>query len=292
MVPASATDITVTVENQQVKAKFVLSLQQNMTQLPNQTSTLDIASDSKLSSAFTEALRAKNPSAIPSSLTLNLASKGKWLNITTGLTLSGVTEKQGDILTVDMAWKSFNVSADLQAGNLSYNALGKKYFLPVTAFYANASRLVGQPNATINGVSFFVNKTSVNGETAKNYVGNFTVFDFRALNASLDQWPRNYTLSNNTTTWQFFPASPQLDLQIEYQQMNHTTSLFANYGYNAELTVSGLARATGNTVFLDVGTGQKEMIMVGVVIATLVLAVFTQFLYRARKRKYVKVGRW
>lgn len=291
VVPSSASSVTITIEHEQAKAKLVLSLQQNMTQLPNQTSTLNMASDGNLSSAFTNALKGISPYATPSDLTLNLDSTGTSLNITATLTVSGVSERRGDILAVDMAWKAFNISSDLRAGNLSYNKMGYRYFLPVAAYYTNASRFVGRPNATITGVSFFINKTSVDGRVAENELGNFTIFDFRGLNASLEGWSRTYSLSNNTTTWRYTPQP--IDISISVQRMNRTTTdMFARYGYNAEITVLGIARAKGNTLLLDIGTGQKEWIMVGIVGVTVILAIVAQLLFRAKKKKYVKFGRW
>ncbi len=291
VVPASASDITVTVDKQQVKTKFILSLQQNITEFPNQTSTLTLASDAKLASAFTDALRKGNSSAAPSDLTLNLDSTTTTLDITTSMTVAGITERRGDILAVDMSWKAFNVSTDLRAGNLSYNTIGFRYLRPVAAFYSNASLFIGKPNQTITGVSFFVNKTSVGGPAAEDYVGNFTIFNFRALNAPLEAWSRTYSLSNNTTTWRYTPPQ-NLDFSIKVEQFNKTRNLLTSYGYGAEVTVPGLARAQGNTLFLDIGTGQKEWIMAGIVATAIVLAIVSQLLFRAKKKKYVKFGRW
>jgi hypothetical protein len=291
VVPASASNITVTVDKQQVKAKFILSLQQNVTVLPSQTGTLTLASDAKLSSAFTDALRQGNSSAAPSDLTLNLDSTTAAFDITTTMTVAGITQRHGDILTVDMGWKAFNVSSDLRAGNLSYNTIGSRYLRPIAAFYSNASLFIGKPNQTITGVSFFVNKTSVGGSTAENYVGNFTIFNFKALNAPLEAWSRTYSLTNNTTTWRYTPPQ-SLNFSIQVQQFNKTRNLLASYGYGAEVTVPGLARAQGNTLFLDIGTGQTEWIMSGIVVMAIVLAIVTQLLFRAKKKKYVKFGRW
>ncbi len=189
-----------------------------------------------------------------------------------------------------MGWKTFNVSSDLRAGNLSYNFVGLRYFRPVAAFYSNASRFIGRPNQTIAGVSFFVNKTSVGGPTAENYVGNFTMLDFTALNLPLESWSRTYSLSNNTTTWRYTPPQ-SLDFSIQVQQFNTTSILSASFGYSAEVTVPGIAHAKGNTLSLDVGTGQKEWVMASIVTAAIVLAIVMQLLFRARKKKYVKFGR-
>ena len=92
-VPASATGVTMTVEKQQIRVKMVLSLQQNMTTFPNQTGTVSAVQDPNLSTAFTEALRKSDPKASVSDLSLNFTATKHWLNITTQMTVMGVTEK-------------------------------------------------------------------------------------------------------------------------------------------------------------------------------------------------------
>ena len=290
VLPAHASDVTITIENQQVQAKLILSLQQNITRLPVQSNTLSIATNDELSSAFTKALTNASSGAAPTGLTLNLDSAGMWLNISATMIVSGVSVRNGDVLSANMTWKDFEISSNLRAGNLSYNTVGEQYLRPIAAFYSNASRFVGRPNSTITGVNFFVNRTSVSGPVAENYVGNFTVFDFRALRVPIEDWTRAYTLNNDTTTWRYTP--PQLlDISIGVQRLNVTTSYFARYGYEAGITVQGIARAHGDTLLLDVGTGQKEWVMAGLIALTIILAIVTQLSFRAKK-KSVKLGRW
>ncbi len=74
VVPTSASSITMTADNNEVKAKLALLLQQNITRLPDQTSTLSLGSDAMLSAAFADALRRANQSAAPSDLQMNLGS--------------------------------------------------------------------------------------------------------------------------------------------------------------------------------------------------------------------------
>lgn len=293
IVPASASNISITIDKKtgQVQAIFRLSLEQNITQLPNQTNTLNLGNDAQLATSFNEALKRTNSTAVLSDLTVDIASKGSSLSITATMTVSGVSDRRGDILAVKMNWKGFNVTSDLRAGNLSYNKLGDRYFRPVVLFYSNASEFVGRPNATITGVTFLINGTSVGAPAAENYAGNFTTLDFADLNASLEEWERTYSLSNDTTTWRYTPAQ-HFDFAITSQKQNRTTELFASYGYDAEITVSGLARAQGDTLLVDAGTGQQEWIMTGIVSLTIVLAIVTQLIFNARKKKYVRFGRW
>lgn len=270
---------------------MILSVHQNITAFPNQTATITKSEDSNSFNSFDQAIRGLNPHATLSDLRIKMDSSTNWLNLSITMSLSGVAERHGDISAVDISWKAFNVSADLKGGSLSYNLIGKKYFRPVYEYYANASRYVGIPNATITGVSFFINETqSISAEEATNSAGNATLLDFRSLSPSLEQWTRTYNLSNDTTTWRYIPA-PLLTDSIKIQEGNHMKQIFSHYNYSAEIVVPGLARASGNTVLADVGSGLKEWIMAGIVVLAIVSAAAAQILFRTRKKKLARTGR-
>lgn len=287
--PASAADVTVTVDKQQVQARMVLSVRQNMTRFPDLATSLDASSGANVSSAISEALRAVDPSASFSALTVNVRSNATWLNLTVVMSLAGISERRGDVADVNMTWKAFNTTNDLRVSNFSYNTVGSRYFRPVVEFYQNASRFESNPNTTIKSVTFFVNDTSVAGETIANQVGNFTVIDFRSLDLPLDQWNRTYNLSNNTTTWRYAPATTLND-SIRVQELNKTFTFYSYYAYAALITVAGLASAHGDILQADVGTGQQEWIMTGAVLLAIVAAVAVQVSFR-RKRKALRLGR-
>jgi len=288
--PAFASNVTVTLEGQQVHAKFTLSLVQNVTSLPNVTATLDSSTDSNVSAAFTQALTAADPSASPANLSIGVISTKRDLNLTYSMDVIGVSQRNGDILSVNMTWLQFDVNADLRTQNLSFNKVGDNYFRSIVAYYANASRFVARPNATITGVTFFTNGTSIGPPAAEDYVGNFTTLNFDSLNPDLDQWNRTYTLNNNTTTWRYFP-SRLLDFDMQIQRKNVTTDYTASYGYNATMSVQGVGRAKGRILLADVGTGEAEWVMAAIVILAVISAIGVQLLYRNRKKKLVKFQR-
>jgi len=289
-VPVSASSVTVNIQGQQVHATISLSLVQNITALPNITTTVDSAAQPNLSAAFDQGLSHVNPNATSSGLTVGISSTKSSLNLTYTMDVAGVSQRNGDIVSVNMTWLAFNVTSDLRAENLSYNTIGSRYFRPVVAYYANQSRFVGRPNATFTGVTFFVNGTSFNPTQAQEYAGNFTMIDFSDLPTTLDQWNRTYTLTNNTTTWRYSP--PQLfsfDMRIE--RKNVTADYVANYGYSAMISVSGLSRAQGNTILIDVGTGEMEWVMAAIVILAVFSAVSVQVMYRNRRKRAGKFQR-
>lgn len=195
----------------------------------------------------------------------------------------GVTQRNGDILSVNMTWLPFTVTSDLRAQNFSFNTIGRRYLRSVVTYYANASRFVGLPKATITGVTFYVGGISVGPPAAQNYVGNFTTLNFSPLNVNVGQWNRTYTLSNNTTTWRYFP-SKSLDFDMRIERKNVTADYVATYAYNATISVPGLERAQGSVILVDVGTGQTEWVMAAIVILAFASAIAVQLRYRNNKR--------
>ncbi|HUK51208.1 MAG TPA: hypothetical protein VLV18_09230 [Terriglobales bacterium] len=288
--PVHASNLSVSINGQQVRTNFNLYLHENITSLPVETANLDATSNSNLNSAFSNALHATYPTAAPSSLTLQVTSTKNDLNITGKMSVSGVSNRTGDIVTANMTWLPFNVASDLTAGNLSYNLVGSSYFKSIVAYYGNESKFVGRPNATIAGVSFFVNASAVNPEQAENYVGNFTTLNFAAINPSLDQWNRTYTLNNDTTTWRY-PSTTTLDFDMKIQVKNVTTHYVAAYQYSAAISVPGVGRSQETAIFLDVGNGETEWVMAAVVVIAIISAVGAQFLLRSRKKKATKFQR-
>ena len=289
-VPASASTITVNIQGQQVHTLIDLSLVQNITALPNVTTTIGSATQSNVSAAFDQALSRANPNAASSGLTVGISSTKGLLNLTCNMDVVGVSQRNGDIVSANMTWLTFKVTSDLRAENLSYNTIGSRYFRPVVAYYANASRFIGRPNATITGVTFFVSGTSFNPTQAQNYAGNFTMLDFSDLNAALDQWNRTYTLSNNTTTWRYSPIQLfSFDMRIEHK--NVTADYVANYSYSAMISVSGLSRAQGNILLIAVGSGKIEWAMAAIVVLAILAAIIVQVRFRNRRKRVGKFQR-
>jgi hypothetical protein len=279
-----------TFEKGQLQAKMVLSVHQNMTAFPGQTTSLASSTDSGMSAAFASAVKKAAGSASFSALTVGVSSSPTWLNLTITTTLAGVTERSGDVATANMTWRGFDVIGDLRAGDLSYNNVGSRYLRPVVAFYQNASKFETSPNATIKAVTFFVNGTlSVPGSVATNSVGNFTVLNFAELSAPLSQWNRTYSLSNNTSSWKYTPL-PLINASLRIQDLTKTFTVFATCAYSAEITASGLVQAQGEVLLTDVGNGLNELMMAGVVVLGLALAIVAQILY-SRRKKAVRLGR-
>lgn len=287
IIPVKAAGVTITIQDGTIQSKMVLSFHQNMTQLPTRTSTVDSNTDPSLMTNFAQSLSQTQPSPKLSKVVIQVVSTANWLNVTAFMSLSDVTTLQGDIMNASTTWKAFHVDADLQADTLSYNTVGKRYIRPVYNYYVNASRFIGRPNSTITGVTFFSNQTSIGGPQAANQAGNLTLFDFRPLNTTLDQWKYQYNLENDTSTWRFSPA-PAIISSIKYSRgLNRTSTIFCNYQFDSEIVVIGLARSKGNNVLVDAGSGRSELVMTALVIVSIAAAIWVQLLYRRRRKKTI-----
>jgi hypothetical protein len=287
IIPVKAAGVTITIQDGTIQSKMVLSFHQNMTQLPTRTSTIDSNTDPSLMTNFAKSLSQTQSSPKLSHVAIQVVSTANWLNVTASMSLSDVTTLQGDIMNASTTWKAFHVDTDLQADTLSYNTVGKRYIRPVYNYYVNASRLVGRPNSTITGVTFFSNQTSIGGPQAANQAGNLTLFDFRSLNTTLDQWKYQYNLENDTSTWRFTPQ-PAIISSIKYSRgLNKTSTIFCNYRFDSEIVVVGLARSKGNNVLIDAGSGRSELVMTALVIVSIAAAIWVQLLYRRRRKKTI-----
>jgi hypothetical protein len=63
--------------------------------------------------------------------------------------------------------------------------------------------------------------------------------------------------------------------------------MFANYGYAAEIVLSGIGQASGNTLRVDVGSGHREELMIAAVVFFIALSIGIQMLFRSKKRKVI-----
>jgi len=288
--PVTAADVTIAIDKGQVLARMGLSLYQNMTAFPSELLnvgggdySLPHTSRDGFPFAIQEALKATNSSASFSSVNLRIASSASWVNLTLSMSMTGVSERRGGVVYANASWKAFRTQADLRADNLSYNTIGSTYLRPVVDFYENASKFE-RPNATVTAVTFFVNGTeSVPGKVAANHVGNFTLLDFSYLSGPVERWNREYSPSNNTTSWRYKPPM-RLNASLRIQELNKTFRIVARYGFDAEITVAGLAVAQGNTITVDVGSGKMEWIMSSVIVIAMALTIGIQIMFRRRRR--------
>ena len=103
----------------------------------------------------------------------------------------------------------------------------------------------------------------------------------------LEQWNKTYNIQNNTTNWRYTPPQALAVSLSGTRGLNNTFQMFANYGYDAEIVLPGVAQGSGNTLVVGVGSGHREVAMIAAVIFFIALAVGVQLLFRSKKRKVI-----
>lgn len=255
---------------------------------PTFNGTLSSAEIQNVTVALRDAIQALSKNATVSDLEFSVVVSAKWVNLTAEFTVGGTVTLKGDIRKTDFAWKSFQLSRDLAAGNVSFNLYSRKYLRPLVSEIVNQTRS-SPSNFTFITSTFFLNNQSVSGQFALDRVGNTTVLDFSALSGTVSLWKRKYFLENHTTIWTFEPGKA-LDLNIRTQTApgNATYHFVADFGYNVSLTVPGLAIAESDLIIVESGSGYRELAMVAILIALFVAAVYVSIAYRYRSRRVGK----
>jgi len=62
----------------------------------------------------------------------------------------------------------------------------------------------------------------------------------------------------------------------------------AFYGYNATISVDGLARAQANALSIDVSTPLQPLLMLAIILATFAVAVGSSWAYRSRRKQMIR----
>jgi len=78
---------------------------------------------------------------------------------------------------------------------------------------------------------------------------------------------------------------------MRISRKNTASDYIATYGYDAAISVFGVGRTQGNTILVDVGTGQTEWMMAAIVILAFVSAVTVQLLFRSKKKRLARFQR-
>ncbi len=287
--PVFAQDYSITLDQDRVRVRFSLNFFQNMSRYQNITRVPIV--DRFATAAETEnatrviqvALSKMAPNVRVDGLTIRVNSTGNWINVTSSFQVLGSTQRFGDVLWLNLTWKSFRISEDLRLGNLTYNLVGRRYLRPTIDFFVNATKVGSSQNATIRAVTFFINGTTVPSNVAADRSGNATIFDFSALGSPVSSWKRVYSVTNNTTTWDM-GLNPVFNITVRAQELNRTFNVRSLFRYATKITTPGISRGEGDVVKVDVSNGFKESTMAAIIIAGLGALVFAQIRYRRATR--------
>lgn len=281
-----ASSLNYTVHDEKVSVGLSLQFFQNATAMPNLNGTFTESTAQDLTSALEDSLRRTISSISVSSLSGELTSKNGWVNATIQFEVAGVSTRKGDLLIVNCSWIPFNVSRDLKFGDLSYNLIGAAYVKAPFESYVDYDK--PPLNETIASVGYVSGLEEISPRVAVDKAGNATLLDFSNLARPIQGWKSEYNVTKRSTTWTYSP-SPAVDLTMTVvpregaQSVSHTF-----YGYNATISVDGLARAQANALSIDVSTPLQPLLMLAIILATFAVAVGSSWAYRSRRKQMIR----
>ena len=280
---AHASSADYSIHDGKVSVELSLQFYQNVTAMPSLNEPFTGVPAEDLASAIEDSLSNTTKTVSVSSLSGEVASNADWVNTTIRFDVDGITTQNSGLLNLNCSWIRFKVPNDLRVGDLSYNLIGAKYIRPTFEKYVGFE--TAPLNETIASVGYQFGTLGTSPELAIQRAGNTTLLDFSYLTPPLEEWKTTYNLTRDSTTW-FYDPEPAADMSLLVAPRNASAfHLDASYAYNATLSVNGSAQVKGDTISTDVSGGLQPLLMLGVIIATFVVAVVTSWVYRSRRKQ-------
>ncbi|HZY46190.1 MAG TPA: hypothetical protein VFE96_00185 [Candidatus Bathyarchaeia archaeon] len=135
------------------------------------------------------------------------ATATQWLNITSSFNLGGVVTDNNGVEQVDMAWRSFAVSANMSSGGIEINKIGSAYMNGVAKY------ILGLTNTKLFVFTYRLNGRGIAQSRIPGAIGTVTVLNFSSLAVPLSQWTYGYDASTNSVTWTLSKL-PTFGLQV------------------------------------------------------------------------------
>ncbi len=242
-------DYTMAVSGRSVSVTITTVFRQNVTlnPLPAHNITLFGSNVTSAESAFTSALGSLVPGVSVSNLQLNSDSSGNTTLAKVSFSLGGATILSGGVLKFNMAWKSFTVTDDIDAGGASINSVGK---------YLATSPLLDRTSSSLIAWGYFEDGKPIPSTQSVSTATSFYMFDFSQLSAPLSSWPIRFSQDESGHT--LLSSGENHNFTIR-EATNEPGGQFIDYfiaGYSHKIliTVPGFATVEGDTVISDAGS--------------------------------------
>jgi len=277
--PVSAEKIYVQLNDQIAEVQITSSISQNFTRL--NTSSMDLTGEdlAEFRDSLQSAIETKSTQAVVSDPSVRVSTSETRLNLTFSFKVRNITLVSGDIEKVDVAWRSFKVSKNLVAQNLSFNMVGNAYVKPALEPYSNST-----------WARFYINgNRSVFYEEAADAAGNATLLDFEVLSSPLSSWNKTLDPEHQKTTW-FLPSVKALDLRMTIEEPNETRTYVSSIELSSEIVGPSFAAIEGDRIVYTRATSE-EPLMLAIVIIVLVLAIGVYIYHRRISQKQLRTKR-
>ena len=277
--PVLASKVSIEVQEGTAHVTVSSSMNQNFTVLQSHVIDLGGQDLTLARDAFEKAIKAKLNDATVSNFTVRITTTETKLNLTASFNVHNISSVSGDMMKVNLVWRSFNIPNNLVSQNISYNLVGQTYIEPIVLSYANSS-----------WARFYLNENqSVFYQDAANAAGNATLVDFRALSKPLTSWNRTLDLEKQETTW-FLPTAKILDLKMTVQEPNQTKSYYSVIDISSNIVGPSFATISGDAVVWSKNT-IDEPLMFAIVIIVLAISLGIYAYGRRLSRKETRPRR-
>ncbi len=265
---------TISISNTSVSVTIQTSFLNNFTfsQVPAYSLTLVGSNASAAEAAFTSALSSLVPGVTIRGLEITSSSKGNLTRTTVTFNVEGVATSERGTVKINMAWKAFKVSTDIQSGGISINQVGR---------YLDSSPVLNHNSTSFFTWTYFVDLKPISSASSVQAASNFTLLDLSQLSTPLQSWSQRLSLEGGPTTTLTNTVNHNMTVkEVIRDPSGDLIGIFlAGYSHNVKISAAGPATIQGDSIILD-ASPLSSMVMASLIVIFPVLGLTTFFLER------------
>lgn len=266
VVPSQGANVNYALTPNNATVNMHLVLQENLTDLPS----FSISLDGSNSSALVQPMNAAIAKLVPRASITGMAFHARTSNVTSKWSLTedfsfvieGANNRTGSIVESSIAYVWMNASQSIQIAGQEVNAVGQAYLL---------KPLDAQPSGQ---TAYFINgATPRNAIIPRETTLRFWLLDFHQL-PLLTVWTSQQDVLGQRTTWTYAPASPSYNLTLGHKTPEGVFlyTYVAFYQPSISVTVPANAFTDGQRISFAVPTSTEILMPIIVLIAIIILA--------------------
>ncbi|MEM2896400.1 MAG: hypothetical protein QW265_00600 [Candidatus Bathyarchaeia archaeon] len=258
----NSAEILINLDENYTSVNILSNLNQNLTNFIELDEKVIDLQHTQAKESLQKALKELSPNASVENLLIMISSNGKAFSVNINFDLKGIVSKEGNVLGIDLKWKSFKIKDDLKFKDIHYNLIGKHHLKPLLENWRNDTSF-----------SFYLNGSGpTDPSLALEEVEKLSLIDFTVLKVPLSSWNFIYDIESHKTSWSF-TSKPLIDLTVYKRDLNFTKSYYVFMNVSATVKCSGFGKAVDDTIKINTGKGDYEMIMLSIILVFISFAV-------------------
>ncbi len=277
---AFASTFSARIERDMIDVKISSTISQNITSLFEKRISVTGDSLTNATRAFEKQIKARSPEAMIKNLSVQCVFTNSTVEVSVRFNVFGVILGRKEVVSANLTWRGFSILDDLSAENVSYNLVGRAYFLGIIPHFEN-----------MTGARFYENRTlPATVYRAKDIAGNTTMLRFKSLEAPLSKWQMVYNITKAETSYSL-KLERTVDLAVR-RELNASVTAFGMWmDLSGEITAPGYARLNGDLVVYEAGVGISETLMIASTTISLLVAVAAHTIERKKTRTKTEAKR-